>query len=695
MILFYAVVSLSAFLLFLVQPIIAKQILAWFGGSAAVWTTSLVFFQCALLAGYAYADIVTRKLAPPRLSKLHIGFALLCLVALPIIPSVGWKPTGEEAPISRILLLLTVVIGLPYVLLSTTSPLVQSWFARAFPGRDPYRLFAVSNAASLIALVGYPFLLEPNAGTRAQAWIWSGLFVLFVALLCALAWKMRANTSTTAPVPAAQISPVSSKNSQTAPQVFAESEAQSPTFAQTLRWLGLSATGSILLLSVTNHLSHNIPSVPLMWIVPLTIYLITFILTFDGRGWYNRVAFVGPAVISIAAMGWLLIDKDYQFDLQVQTIVYAIGLFVCCMLCHGELVSAKPGAAGLTRFYLCVSIGGAIGSVLVGIVAPLMLPGFYDMALALVCVAFVIASLAANAQHSVWKVAAACVIGGALAIPYLQISRDRDGVLAGSRNFYGTLKVKTYGRIGTEDHFNRLVHGAILHGEQYTHEKWRREPSTYYTRTSGVGRITEAKQKSAPQVRLGMVGLGVGTYAAYGRPGDFVKFYEIDPHVIALARAHFWYLTQGAAEVDVALGDARLTLEREAAQNFDVLAIDAFSSDSIPAHLITVEAVEVYLKHLKPDGVLAFHVSNRFLDLPPVLDAIANHHKLAAMMVEDPAQKDNGLHSSSTWVLLSRSNAAFVPLAGELTALPPQPSWRLWTDDYSNLTQVLKSRKDD
>jgi SAM-dependent methyltransferase len=683
MILFYAVVSLSAFLLFLVQPIIAKQILAWFGGSAAVWTTSLVFFQCALLAGYAYADIATRKLKPPSISKLHIGFALLCLVALPIIPSVGWKPSGEEAPISRILLLLTVVIGLPYVLLSTTSPLVQSWFARAYPGRDPYRLFAVSNAASLIALVGYPFLLEPNAGTRTQAWIWSGLFAVFVALLCVLAWNMRAIGSENNAIPAAQnesfLSEIPQKKLQSSGQV--------------LRWLGYSATGSILLLSVTNHLSHNIPSVPLMWIVPLTIYLITFILTFDGRGWYTRSAFIGPSVIAIAAMGWLLLDKDYQFDLQVQTIVYAIGLFVCCMLCHGELVAAKPQAAGLTQFYLCTSIGGAIGSVFVGILAPLALPGFYEMSLALVCVALVIVSLAHTQYSSLWKIPAFCVLGGALAISYLQISRDRENTLAISRNFYGALKVKTYGTPNTDDHFNRLVHGAILHGEQYTHEKWKRSPTTYYTPTSGVGRITEAKKAASPQIRLGMVGLGVGTYAAYGRADDYVKFYEIDPNVLTLARSHFSYLPQSLAKVEVAIGDARLTLERESAQNFDVLAIDAFSSDSIPTHLITAEAVEVFLKHLKPDGVLAFHVSNRFLDLPPVLDALANHHKLQAMMIEDPAQKDNGLHSSSTWVMLARTNAPFVPLAGMLTALPPQPTWRMWTDDYSNLTQVLKSNK--
>jgi hypothetical protein len=685
MILFYAVVSLSAFLLFLVQPIIAKQILAWFGGSAAVWTTSLVFFQCALLAGYAYADIATRKLQAPRLTKLHIGFALLCLIALPIIPGAGWKPTGEEAPISRILLLLTVVIGLPYVLLSTTSPLVQSWFARAYPGRDPYRLFAVSNAASLIALVGYPFLLEPNAGTRAQAWIWSGLFVVFVGLLCALAWKMHGVRSENNEIPAAQKEPFLSKLSQKNEQ----------NWGQTVRWLGYSATGSVLLVSVTNHLSHNIPSVPLMWIVPLTIYLITFILTFDGRGWYTRVAFIGPSIIAIAAMGWLLLDKDYQFDLQVQTVVNAIGFFVCCMLCHGELVAAKPQAAGLTRFYLCVSIGGAMGSVLVGIVAPLALPGFYETSLALVCVALVIVSLALAEYSSLWKIPAFCVLGGALAISYLQISRDQENTLAISRNFYGSLKVKTYGTPNSEDHFNRLVHGAILHGEQYTHEKWKRSPTTYYTPTSGVGRITEAKKNASAQVRLGMVGLGVGTYAAYGREGDFVKFYEIDPNVLTLARSHFAYLTQGQAKVDVAIGDARLTLERESPQNFDVLAIDAFSSDSIPTHLITVEAVEVFLRHLKADGVLAFHVSNRFLDLPPVLDAIANHHKLQAMMIEDPAQTDNGLHSSSTWVLLARTNTPFVPLAGMLTALTPQPTWRMWTDDYSNLTQVLKSNKSD
>ncbi len=682
MALFYIVVALSAFLLFLIQPIIAKQILPWFGGSAAVWTTGLVFFQTALLAGYAYAHFSGVKLATSRQAKLHIAFALLALIVLPVIPGAHWRPAGDESPMLRILLLLTVVIGLPYVLLSTTSPLVQSWFAREYPGRDPYRLFAVSNTASLAALIGYPLVLEPNAGTQRQAWIWSGLFAVFVVALCALAWRVAKKDA---------------KNDQNAinvPSAQMAGGVQSPVSRRDVAsWLFFSATGSILLLAVTNHLSHNVPSVPMMWIAPLTIYLITFILTFDGRGWYSRVAFAGPAVIAIAAMMWLLVDKEYQFDLQVQTVVFVIGLFVGCMVCHGELVAAKPDPSRLTQFYLCVSIGGAIGAMLVGLAAPLLLPGFYEMALGLVCLAGVLLWTARRHAPPLLQAGALAAVVGAMVGVYLNVSADRNNLISASRNFYGVLKVKAYGTVGKDDHFYRLVHGSILHGEQYTADAWRKQPSTYYTPTSGVGRITQAKQAEHASVRLGMIGLGVGTYAAYGRAADHIRFYEIDPEVVDVAEEAFSYIEDSPASIEVSLGDARLSLERESAQSYDVLAIDAFSSDSIPTHLITNEAIAVYLRHMKPDGVLAFHVSNRFLDLPPVLDALAKANGLEAVLVEDPSQEDNGLHSSSTWVLLARSAASFKALAGHVSALPPQPSWRLWTDDYNNLLQVLKGAK--
>jgi hypothetical protein len=674
--LFYCVVALSAFLLFLVQPIIARQILPWFGGSAAVWTTSMVFFQTALLAGYAYADIGGKTLKPRTQALVHIVFAVLCLVLLPIIPGVSWKPTGGEAPIVQILLLLTVVIGLPYTLLSTTSPLVQSWFARAYPGRDPYRLFAVSNAASVLALVGYPFLLEPNAGTTLQAWIWSGLFVVFVIALCALAWRT------------SQVEPVEENAQSLATDT--QGEAVAPLSALTmLKWLGFSATGSIVLLSITNHLSHNIPSVPMMWLLPLTIYLVTFILTFDGRGWYVRVAFIGPVIIALGAMGWLLLDTTYQFDLPVQAVVFTVSLFVICMFCHGELVAAKPVPAHLTRFYLCISIGGALGSALVGIVAPLVLTGFFEMALSLVCVAALLA-VVGFAGNNLFKGLVTAVLVGAIYLVYAQVKVDRIGTVSMSRNFYGALKVKTGGTANAEDHYFKLVHGTILHGLQFTHDTHRKQPSTYYTKTSGLGRITLAQQEDRKTMRLGMIGLGAGTYAAYGRQGDFIKFYDIDPAVIVHARNTFTYLKESAATIDIALGDARLSLERESPQNFDILAVDAFSGDSIPTHLITREAVAVFLQHVVPNGVLAYHTSNRYLDLPPVLEAIARADNLSIVKVDDPPQETNGLHTSSSWVLLARSSDAFKGLADNVTAVPMQPSWRMWTDDYNNLVQVLR-----
>ncbi len=362
---FYAVVALSAFLLFLVQPLIAKQILPWFGGSSAVWTTCMLFFQGALLLGYAYSDVSPRALGPRRQPRLHIVLGLLALTLLPIIAPESWKPAGGEEPVSRILLLLAVTIGLPYVLLSTTSPLIQSYFARLHPGRDAYRLFALSNAASLAALVAYPVAIEPFVGTRMQALGWSAAFSVFVLLVAALAWRVsRADltgAASTADIPMTEIAD-------------AVQSVAMPKATIQLRWIALSAAGSMLLLAVSNHITQNVASVPLLWILPLTLYLLTFILTFDGTGWYRRAMYAGPFFVMVIGMCFLLVEKDYQFDLVIQTGVFCVGLFVVCMVCHGELVLAKPALQHLTRFYLLVSIGGALGALAVAGVVVVTVP---------------------------------------------------------------------------------------------------------------------------------------------------------------------------------------------------------------------------------------------------------------------------------------------------------------------------------
>jgi SAM-dependent methyltransferase/MFS family permease len=666
----YAVtIFLSSFLLFLVQPLIARLILPWFGGSAAVWTTCMLFFQLLLLGGYAYAHAVERKLPPGRLRPaIHILLLLAAVALLPIAPSEAWKPAGEDEPISRILLLLGATVGLPYFLLASTSPLLQAWFARAQPGKDPYRLFAISNLASLVALVGYPFVVEPflAAGQQVRAWSW--LFAAF-ALLCAIvAWR-----------------------TPRAPAPEAASAESGRTRSPVMLWLALSATGSVLLLAVTNHLTQNVAAVPLLWLAPLTLYLASFIIAFDGRNWYRPELLWPLVLVFLAGMAWLLADADYHFNLPLQLGVFLPGLFLACLFCHGELYRMRPAPRHLTAFYLIVSAGGALGGVLVAVVAPLAFNAYYELGIGLVVLGL-LAALRFAALGRVQGVASLAVLLGASAAAAYDALRYHEDVRLSERGFYGVLRVKEYGSPGDPGHLRRLVHGAIMHGEQYMDDARRDLVTTYYTETSGIAAAIESRGRR--RLRVGVIGLGTGTLAAYGKKGDVYRFYDIDPRVMDIARSEFTYLADSKAEIELALGDARLTLEREAPQGFDVLAVDAFSSDAIPVHLITREALAVYLKHVRPDGIVAFHVSNRFLDLIPVVARLAKEHGAHAVLVNDEeGDDDDSLRSRSDWVLVSRDPAALErPAIVDAGARPAEdrPEWRTWTDDYSNLIQILK-----
>lgn len=665
-----ATIFLSSFLLFLVQPLIARQILPWFGGTAAVWTTCMLFFQALLLAGYAYAHATNALLKPRAQAILHTVLLLLALATLPIAPSEGWKPLGTEEPISYILLVLAVTVGLPYLLLASTSPLLQAWFARARPGADPYRLFAISNLASLLALVGYPLVVEPFFGNREQVVWWSGLFLVFAVLCAGLAWL------------------VSGKDQRG--QTEDPENSSPPSRGDYLLWLALSATGSVLLLAVTNHVTQNVASIPLLWLVPLTLYLLTFILTFDGR-LYRVQIFWSVVLVWLAGMSWLLVDARFQFDLYIQVGMFLSGLFVGCMFCHGELYRSRPAARHLTAFYLTISAGGVVGGLLVAVVAPLVFNAFYELGISLLALAVLAAIRFAPLNPFARWTSLAMVLAVAGCAAY-DGSRFLKGVLVSERNFYGVIRVKEYGSTGADFHLRRLVHGVIMHGEQSMNGGRRFEPTTYYMTSSGIG-VAIAAAKARGPVKVGVIGLGIGTLSAYGREGDVYRFYEINPRVIALAREQFLYLPDSKARIEMALGDARLTLEREPPQGFDVLAVDAFSSDSIPVHLITREALAVYLRHMKPGGVIAFHVSNRFLNLPPVVARLAKEHGLAATLVSDEGKEGDDDHTKTDWVLLSRDPK--VLQAEQIKALSPQPpeekaGWRTWTDDYSNLVQILK-----
>jgi SAM-dependent methyltransferase len=574
--------------------------------------------------------------------------------------------------------MLAATIGLPYFLLSTTSPLVQSWFARSHAGASPYRLFALSNLASMLALVGYPFLLEPWSPTRGQAIGWSAGYALFVALCIAAAWAgvRRTRAPAIAPIAAGAAGPGT------------DLDEAPPGAARQMLWCTLAATGSILLLAVSNHITQNVAAVPLLWIAPLAIYLLTFILTFDSSGWYRREMFLAMLAAGLGVMAWTLADPSLTHELGIQVGVFLGGLFLACMFCHGELVREKPAPRYLTRFYLMISLGGAAGAALVGILAPLLLPAYFELPGGIVLCALLLL-WQVRREHVVYGVLGLVAAFVAVGCTVWAVKEFYEYAIAASRNFYGVLRVQESGK-GAASHHRWLVHGTILHGTQYLVPELKREPTTYYTRSSGIGRLIESRHPRTTPLKVGVIGLGTGTLAVYGSKGDVYRFYEINPDVIAIAQRDFTFLKESEATIETSLGDARLSLEREDPQQFDVLAVDAFSSDAIPVHLITTEALAIYRKHMKPGGVIAFHVTNRYLDLIPVVEALARAQGMHALLIVDAGV--DSLASKSDWILLSDDPDALAAetLTEAAQEIPSRPDWRLWTDDFNNLAQVLK-----
>jgi len=666
----------SAFLLFLVQPIMAKQILPWFGGSAAVWTTCLMFFQLVLLFGYAYADWTIRFLKPRPQVILHVALLLASLVSLPIIAGTGWKPEGAEDPTWLILGLLAATIGLPYFLLSTTGPLLQAWFSRSFPdAKNVYRLFALSNGASLIALIAYPFAVEPWVTTHEQSIGWSVGYALFAALCATSAVFSLRPSQSTAATPAGGI---------------ATADGPKPRAADYVLWLALAAMGSFMLIAVTNHITHDVASVPFLWILPLTLYLLSFVLCFEGRNWYQRTIFFGPLLVIVGAMAWALHTDGGVMNIKEAIPLFAVGLFVMCMFFHGELAALKPAPRHLTGYYLMISLGGAIGGLLVGFVAPKLFNTYYEFGFGLVFTALLAAYVARRVMVLVPVLAlAAAGFTGYHVHNYINMLSNDARVMA--RNFYGTLRVKDYGDANSTTGTRRLMHGVIMHGEQFLLPEKQQQPTTYYGPDSGIGRIISVKREGAAAINVGVVGLGAGTLAVYGRKGDSYRFYEINPQVIDVAMKEFTYLTSTPAKIENLLGDARLTMERETPQNYDVLAIDAFSSDSIPTHLMTHQAMGVYLKNMKQDGVIAFHVTNRFLHLAPVVKRIADENGLHTVLISDDPE-DGSDFAKTDWVLVSRSEKALAHarIADTKQPIGEIPGLRLWTDSFNNLFKILK-----
>lgn len=688
-------IFLSAFLLFQVQPLIGKIILPWFGGSAAVWSAALLFFQVVLLFGYLYAHLLIRFLSGRAQMNLHVALLITSCALLPILPSPSWRMPVVGDPTLRILLTLGSSVGLPYFLLSATGPLLQTWYVQRSGSAVPYRLFALSNAGSLLALLSFPFLVEPLLASPAQAYLWSGGYGCF-ALLCTITvWSSRGATI-----------PSSIRATHDAATTPSPAPGASALAFQAL----LAACASVLLISVTNHIARNVAPIPFLWILPLSIYLLTFILAFESDRFYRRRLFLPLLPIALGGMLYLFYVPVDEVDLRWVIAAFAAGLFVCCMVCHGELARRRPAPEHLTHFYLMVSLGGALGGIFVALIAPQIFSSYSELPLGLVlCAALgVIAAWRSTSGGRVWVLRTAGVTGvvllGAYAIDHER--RSAQGAVFQARNFYGTLRVVDDApaeRFGVR----RLLNGTVEHGAQLLDTAFKTTTS-YYGEFSGVGRALRAR-KAKGAVRVGVIGLGAGVLAQYGRSGDHFTFYEIDPLSAEIARSLFTFTARSPAQQSIILGDARLALDAQDAQRYDLLVVDAFSGDAIPVHLLTHEAMGTYMRHLAPDGILAFHISNHYLDLEPVCAANASAFGRVAMVIDDDVCTAPW-YSPSIWVLIAADTTIYqgpafrvtvmaTPDAGtdrppDFAAGKPRPAripegFRPWTDAYSNLFQVM------
>jgi predicted membrane-bound spermidine synthase len=664
-----AAAFLGPFLLFLLELLFAKLILPSFGGSAAVWATCLVFFQCALLLGYLYAHVVTRRFTPKRQGLLHVALLILSAIFLPIAPRFLFNLQPTSKPVSSVLWLLTASIGLPFVLLSSTSPLLQAWHARRNGGGSPYYLFAISNLASLLALLSYPFLIEPRLTSHEQSQWWSGLYLIFIAVCSMVAWTACWGVT------------------KKALEFGTTSTTLHPSVRDRLLWLALSACGSVLLLSVTNHLLEDVAPVALLWVIPLALYLLTFLMVFNRPSLYSRRLAVWLVVVALGSVAYSICDPFFTESVQVRVPFFSAGLFLCCWFCHGELASRKPAVEHLTTFYLMLSAGGALGAVIVGIVAPHVFDSILEFPIALVCVALV---AAATQWRKGWMVRAFWLLStvGLILVAARYEWLYKQDVIFAARNFYGAFRIKEF-RDWLKRPYLTLYHGGIEHGAQFVDPPLSLMPTTYYARDSGIG-IALDRCCTGPR-RVGVIGLGAGTLAAYGKPGDSFRFYEINPMVLSIASDSFSYLRNTRAHTEVVQGDARVSLQGEAPQQFDVLAVDAFSGDAIPVHLLTREAFRLYLRHLKPNGILAIHTSNTYLNLPPVVQMLADDAGYPArILTNDDAIRT--LTDSSDWMLITRNQQFLEDIVGTEIIEPVivRGGLRLWTDDYNNLFRILR-----
>jgi hypothetical protein len=754
----------SAFLLFQIEPMMGKLMLPWFGGAQSVWTTCILFFQLLLLGGYAYAHTLAAGLRLRRQAAVHTALIAVCLVAMttlavmwrsPIIPPASWGPLDPQRPALRIIALLSACAGLPYFTLSATAPLLQQWFATKRRDSSPYRLYALSNVGAMLGLVSYPFVAEPALSLHRQAWFWYVLYIVFALSLMASV------------IPLCSVTPPCIADAQPLPDAASAGPDRAAARYMYFFWIALAACPSLMFLAVTNQLCEDVAAVPFLWVLPLAIYLLSFIVCFGDESWYRRGAFNGALAVAIV-LSCAVLYRPYT-AVACQIAVYSFLLACSCMVCHGELVRLQPQAARLTGFYLMVSVGGALGGLFGALLAPLLFRGYWELQLSIWgCVALLFIALVRDNHswiHQRGPVVAVALLGGAMALPELMLLgagkpaaglrynvaamaalvvasaaslRQRESVrgdrsnglvavcagaallilgcvllsgiaarmadnLIAERNFYGAFAVVERDAKDPQWRSYLLRHGRIAHGMQFPQRDKRYRPTAYYGPTSGAGLVMLhhprrlAGDPLQRTLRVGVVGLGVGTLAAYGQSGDYFRFYEINPAIVKLATAangYFTYLHDSRARIDIIPGDARLSMEREmaggGAQRFDLLVIDAFSGDAIPVHLLTREAFELYRAELNGDGVVALHISNGYLDLRPVLARLAQHFGLRGGWVHSRTM--DRLTQTSDWVLLAPNNNVLAQpaISAALRPLETKPGVELWTDDYSNLFRILR-----
>ena len=661
-------VALAAFLLFQIQPMVAKIILPYFGGGAAVWTACMLFFQAFLLAGYYYAYLLSKVANLKYQLMFHTGLLFLSLVFLPLMVNTS-NINGDDSPLLSILVLLASGIGLPYLLLSSTGPLIQNWFALSDLKKDPYFLYSWSNTASLVALLTFPFLIEPTIASSVQLSIWSNLYLSYVLIILFICWRLR---------------DVVNRD-----QVAVKEKRQRIAKMEYLFWLGLSFLGVVFLVATTSAMTQNIAPIPFLWILPLCLYLLTFIICFHKDTWYVR--WYWCALLGLSAFIAIFLHFiGSQFSLVTQIVLYSCVLFSGCMVCHGELVKSKPKPYFLTSFYLSLSLGGFLGSAFVAFIATELLTSFLEFPLAFCALFFLVALMIFIKQPKQKVLSVSLLSVGVLALLLLLFLQNtyQQNDLMQSRNFYGILSVKDIEINGELE--RRLIDGTTSHGTQSLLKEKRHIPLSYYRKNTGGALAIELLQHQG-ELNAAFVGLGAGALAAYGKSGDGFDFFELNPAVIAAAQKYFTFISDSKADVNLILGDARLSLTNKlnSMDRYQLIVLDAFSGDSIPQHLLTLEAMQLYQSLLSEEGVIAVHISNSHLNLLPLMKGLAEHSGMSLRYFHSQADRES--EHDSDWVWLTSNNRLLNSARVKLQQTTIEAGRSVvWTDDFNELMSLLK-----